>query len=83
MPAVQPTAGDEPVPAPRALTEWRTFAVALIGVLGEAARRRLAPAPPRISDSEREEPFDVNHWRWLLAVGPALIVTLLRRRLAS
>jgi hypothetical protein len=96
----------------RRVALWRTLAGALIGVLGEAARRRLAPAPPPISDSEREEfarelrsiresyPGDgrrlaeassrfyeqhrseLNRWRWLLPVGPALIITRLRRRLA-
>jgi hypothetical protein len=92
---------------------WRTLAVALLGAATEAGRRRLTPAMPPISESEREDltrearairqryaddshlqqeavnsvyeqrRIEVNLWRRLPAiVGPALINSRLRRRLA-
>jgi hypothetical protein len=96
----------------RRVALWRSLAVALLGAVTEAVRRRLTPASPPISESEHEDfvrevqairerhaddrqllgeenrlyeerRIGVNLWRWLPAtVGPALINSRLRRRLA-
>jgi hypothetical protein len=97
----------------RRVALWRSLAVALLGAVTQAVRRRLTPASRPISESEREDfvreveaireryaddsqlmqekmmrlyeqrRIGVNLWRWLPAtVGPALIKSRLRRRLA-
>jgi hypothetical protein len=39
----------------RRVALWRSLAVALLGPVTHAVRRRLVPAPPTIPESEREE----------------------------